>query len=94
MSAATPSAVEAALIERCAWLMLHVALLDRRAVEAGACGMNDHDAKQYLAFSNTVGRALAQLGVRGAGAKPPTLAEHLARRAAERGAGDAAGAAA
>lgn len=77
-----PSAVQARLIERAAMLTLHVALFDARAIEAN--GLSDRDAREYLAYSNSLTRALAQLGIKAAALKPPSLAEHFARRDAER----------
>jgi hypothetical protein len=77
-----PSRAEAVLIDRVAWLRLHIALIDERA--AGGNPMSAHDQRAYLAFSNAVVRAMQKLGLRGAPERGPSLAEHLARRAAER----------
>jgi hypothetical protein len=60
-----PSAVALALAERAVMLTLHVALFDRRALEAGQ--LSERDSRQYLAYSNSLARALAQLGIKGAG---------------------------
>ena len=75
-----PSAVQAALIDRIALLTLHVAQFDQKALEAG--GLSERDGRQYLAYSNSLARALRDLGVRASSATGPSLAEHLARRAA------------
>jgi len=53
-----------------------------------------HDSRTYLAWSNSLTRTIAQLGLKGVAAKTPTLAEHLAKRAAERAASEPEGAAA
>ena len=74
-----PSAVQRRMIERCAWLSLHVAQLDAKAVEGG--GLTDHDHRTYLAWSAALTRMLRQLGLKGAPAPRRTLAEHLAARA-------------
>jgi hypothetical protein len=76
----TPSTTQKVLIERCAWLRLYLALLDEERIAKGA-GLTDHD--QYLAYSNALVRAMRELGVKGV-AEKPSLAAHLARRAAER----------
>ncbi len=79
-----PSAVEAELIERAVQLTLKVAQLDAK-LDANA--MTDHDHRFYLAWSNALTRTLAQLGLKPAAPRGPTLAEHLAGKAAEREAG-------
>jgi len=71
----SPTVVQAALIERCAWLSLRVALLDEKMV---ASELTDHDNRAYLARSNSLARALKLLGVKGVEARPPTLQEALA----------------
>jgi hypothetical protein len=77
-----PSPVQRQLIERAAMLTLHVALFDAKALEAG--GLSERDSRQYLAYSNSLSRTLTQLGLKATAAKPPSLAEHIAQRAAER----------
>lgn len=76
----SPSATQRRLIERCAWLSLHVAQLDAKAIEGR--GLTDHDHRTYLAWSSALTRCLRQLGTRGAPAKPRTLADHIAGVAA------------
>jgi hypothetical protein len=78
----SPSAVQRALVDRVAILSLHVALFDARALKAG--GLSERDSRQYLAYSNSLGRALRQLGIKGAAARGPTLQEALAEGRAER----------
>jgi hypothetical protein len=71
-----PSATQRALIERAAWLTLHVAQLDAKAAATG--GMTDHAARQYLAWSNSLTRTLRELGLKGPAERAPTLAEVIA----------------
>jgi hypothetical protein len=73
-----PTAVQSALIERAAQLSLRIAAMDRRFAELGK--QTDHDSRTYLAWSNSLTRTLAQLGVAGAVEKPP-LGFSLACRA-------------
>jgi hypothetical protein len=68
-----PTRAEAVLIDRVAWLRLHLALIDERAV--GGNPMSAHDQRAYLAFSNAVVRAMRQLGLRGKEASAPSLAD-------------------
>jgi hypothetical protein len=70
-----PSAVQRALIDRAAMLTLHVALFDARALEAG--GLSERDARQYLAYSNSLTRTMAQLGIRGGADRAPTTPADL-----------------
>ena len=76
----TPSATQNALIERAVQLTLRVAAMDRKFTETGT--MTEHDTRTYLAWSNSLARALRDLGMKGAASKPPSLAEHLAARQA------------
>jgi hypothetical protein len=64
------------LIERAAWLTLHVAQLDAKATATG--GMTDHAARQYLAWSNSLTRTLRELGLKGPVERAQTLAEVIA----------------
>lgn len=75
-----PSAVQSALIDRAAMLTLHVALFDARAMEAG--GLSERDGRQYLAYSNSLARALAQLGIKPASSSPVSIARQLQAEAA------------
>ena len=72
-----PSATQAALIERAAWLTLHVALLDAKRVQGAA---SEHDSRTYLAWSNSLTRTLAAMGLAAAPKPVATLADHLAER--------------
>lgn len=72
-----PSATQAALIERATWLSLRVAQLDARIAEGGGA-FTEHDSRTYLAWSNTLGRIMALLGLQPVTSRAPTLAEVLA----------------
>lgn len=54
------SATQRVLVERVAWLRLHVALFDERV---GVEPMSDRDRASYLAFSNSLVRATCELGL-------------------------------
>jgi hypothetical protein len=57
-------------------LSLHTAHLDARAVAAGT--LSERDAAQYLAWNNSLSRALAALGLKAAAQQPQSLADLLA----------------
>ena len=67
------------LIERAAQLSLRIAMMD----DATAAGksITSHDSKTYLAWSNSLTRALRDLGLKGAAQAPRSLREHLAAKA-------------
>lgn len=71
-----PSATQRCLIDRAAMLTLHVALFDARALAAGV--LSERDGRQYLAYSNALGRTMRELGIKGAAAAQPRLADVLA----------------
>lgn len=75
-----PSATQRALIERCAQLSLRIALMDAKFAETSI--QTEHDSRTYLAWSSTLSRTLRELGVHAAPARPRTLADHLAAKAA------------
>ena len=78
-----PSAVQYAVIERAAWLGLRLAMMDAKAAEAG--DMGERDGRQYLAWANSYGRLLRQLGGPAkAGSAERSLADLLAERATAR----------
>lgn len=58
----SPSATQAALIERAAWLSLHVALMDEKTMQPDAGPLSERDSRQYLAWSNALTRILRDLG--------------------------------
>jgi hypothetical protein len=69
-----PSATQAALIELVLQLRVRLAAMDAEFAEAGA--MSEHASRTYLAWSNSMARALSSLGMKGApAAKAPTLAD-------------------
>jgi hypothetical protein len=61
-----------AMIERAAMLQLRCAALDRKILDGT---FSEYDAKTYLAFSNSLTRTLARLGLEPQAAKPPTPAD-------------------
>jgi hypothetical protein len=73
------SAAQRVLIDRCAWLRLHVMLLDEKV--ASGASLTGHDQRSYLAFSNSLVRAMRELGMQPAAARQPTLQEYLASKA-------------
>lgn len=74
-----PSPAERVLIDRLAWLQLHVLLIDEQV--AGGKPMSDHDRKSYLAFSNAISRGMRALGLKAAAPRVPTMTEYLAGKA-------------
>ena len=73
----SPSVVQQHLIERIAWLSLHVAQLDAKMLANGD-SRTLHDSNQYLAYSNSLSRALAALGLKAPAEQPQSLAQLLA----------------
>ncbi len=73
-----PSATQRALIDRAAQLTLHVARMDAKAMEDGC--LSDHASREYLAWSNSLARTLALLGLDAAKASAPSLREYLASK--------------
>jgi hypothetical protein len=75
--------IQIELVRRCARLALHVEMMDAAAFENGG-KMTEHDAKQYLALSNSLARLLFAIGAmpRSPAVGPPTLAEIIGRKAA------------
>jgi len=61
--------LQAQIADRCAWLSLRLAILDEK-LAAGTLG--DLDQRVYLAWSNSLCRALRSLGIDAAAAKPST----------------------
>ena len=74
-----PSATQQALIDRAAWLTLHVAQIDAKAAEGGI--LTEHDARTYLAWSNSLTRALVALGLKSAPAPTRSIDDILAGHA-------------
>lgn len=82
-----PSATQRMLIDRAARLTLHCELFERRLIESGP--LSERDGRDYLAYSNALGRTLALLGMKPATAAPPSP-EQLFRGARSQGQGVAA----
>jgi len=55
----TPSIPQAAIIERCAWLKVRIALMDTKVAQGG---MTEQDSRVYLAWVGLMGRLLTRLG--------------------------------
>jgi len=75
---ATPA--QLALIEEIVQLKLRTTLMDQNFIESGG-RMTMHDSHRYLAWSNSLIRGLAKLGLESGGAAetaPPSLADALA----------------
>lgn len=73
----SPSVTQRMLIDRAAQLTLRVAQLDAK-LDANA--LSDHDHRHYIAWSNSLTRTLAALGLKPAAARPPSLADYLAAK--------------
>lgn len=74
-----PTIAQKVLIERAAWMTLHLDMMDRKMLGGAP---SERDARQYLAWSNTLTRAIAQLGIHDTAERnrPPSLDELLASR--------------
>lgn len=59
-----PTAAQELLIGRIAWLQLHMAKIDERAMKDG--GLSAHATREYLAWHNTIARSLSMLGLNAA----------------------------
>jgi hypothetical protein len=64
-----PTAAEELLISRIAWLQVHLAHIDERAMKDG--GLSPHATREYLAWANCIARMLAVLGLKGAASPEP-----------------------
>ncbi|MCO6415137.1 hypothetical protein JYK14_02960 [Siccirubricoccus sp. KC 17139] len=73
-----PSATQRLLIDRCAQLSLHLALMDSELAAGKALG--EAAGRQYLAWTNSLSRALRQLGLKEAPRPSKTLQQHIAER--------------
>lgn len=70
-----PSAAEAMLIGRLAWLHVHLARIDERALREGA--LSPHATREYLAWANSLARLLDRLGMRPPAPAKPSVQELL-----------------
>jgi hypothetical protein len=73
-----PNVVQQMLIERCAWLSVRIAMLDRK-IEKGE-SFTQVDSNTYLAWHNSLVRTLARLGIKrpDSSSTPPALTRVLA----------------
>jgi len=69
---AEPSATRRALVEIACQLRARVVSMDLQFAERGEQSV--HDSKAYLAWSNSLGRTMRQLGLAAREAAPPSLA--------------------
>lgn len=76
-----PSVTQRLLIERVAILIFRLDMLDRQMLDGVT--MEEHTRRAYLAWHNSVSRSLRHLGLTGAPAKAPSLADYLANKQAE-----------
>jgi hypothetical protein len=76
-----PSPAEALIIGRIAWLQVHLAHIDERAMLDG--GLSPHATREYLAWSNSLAKLIGRLGMKCARAEPsPRWVPYTARGAA------------
>ena len=68
-----PSHTQELLIARIAWLQVHLARIDERAMADG--GLSSHATREYLAWSNAIARHICRLGLHGTPERPVTLAD-------------------
>jgi hypothetical protein len=73
-----PNHAEQLLIGRIAWLQVHLAHIDERAMQDG--GLSPHAVREYLAWSNSLAKLIGRLGLEAKGPRQPTIREVLARR--------------
>ncbi len=83
--AGAPTATQAALIETAVQIRMRLIAMD--IAFAQKAGQSAHDARQYLAWSNSLTRTLSLLGLQptAAAAAPPSLADFLAARSDQKG---------
>jgi hypothetical protein len=74
-----PSATQKMMIERAVTLTGYLARLDAEALSPA--GLSDHRRREYLAADGSLRRTLREIGLKGAAATPPSLADYLASRA-------------
>jgi hypothetical protein len=71
-----PSATQAAIIDQIGWLTLYVTRMNRQALETAGVH-SAHAAKEFLAYQNSLTRALARLGLDATPALKQTHGEWL-----------------
>lgn len=72
-----PTATQSGIIDQIGWLTLYVTRMNRTALETGGVH-SAHAAKQFLAYQNSLTRALARLGLASAPGPELTPAERHA----------------
>ncbi len=77
-----PSPVQAALIQRAAWLSIRVAVFDKKFARTST--MSERDSNTYIAWSNCLTRTLTKIGLKEISAKPPSLDDIAAQITAEK----------
>ncbi len=76
-----PTAPQRAIIERAAWLTLHVSLMDAKLLdEGGCCSLSERDSRQYLAWSNSLTRTVRELGLKTNKKSGPSVDDYLAEK--------------
>jgi hypothetical protein len=73
-----PNHAQELLIGRIAWLQMHLAHIDERAMQEG--GLSPHAVREYLAWSNSIAKLIGRLGLEAARPQQPTIRDVLARR--------------
>ncbi len=76
----TPSVAQKLMIDQAATLTLRLHLMDRAAANDPVA--SERNARQYLAWANSLTRLLSRLGTAPAPEPAPDLAAYLASRAA------------
>ncbi|MBB4272333.1 hypothetical protein [Rhizobium mongolense] len=71
-----PTATQKALIDRAAWLQLHVSLMDAKTLDDGG-PLSERDSRQYLAWSNALTRIMRDLGADKPRSKPKRSLQDL-----------------
>ncbi|HQT89610.1 MAG TPA: hypothetical protein PK677_13845 [Acidiphilium sp.] len=73
-----PNAAQRALIDRIAMVQVRMAIMDEKMFRDG--DLSEHAGREYLAWANSMSRMLQALGLDGAPAPQPTLADYLASK--------------
>ena len=65
-----PNPAQLMVIGRVAWLTVHLAHIDERAMREG--GLSPHAVREYLAWSNSLAKLVGRLGLASAADTPST----------------------
>jgi len=68
------TASQKAMVDRAAWLTLHVSLMDAKLMDGGDGLLSERDGRQYLAWSNALTRLHRDLNLK---AVPPKVEQSL-----------------